>query len=750
MDQLRLSGRALYLPAVKPIAALLLSLGVTLGSVALLGQPQRAEGAGAFLATFDGTPGAPTPWQTSTWDITTHSRATDRFYTLDSMHAGHGADCAAPPATHLISSYDDAVFQCRNHIMTSINAGEYGLIYLTPNQLVDFSAGEAVVRFEMSTLTTSTRDWPDLWITPYNDNVQLALDSWLPDGNGEPRNSVHVRLQNNTPQVVVSRDFDWEVLDGAQWWVPWDTIITPSAATRSMFELRISRTHIKFGVVGMNPLDPRNTAGLSEFWWFDGDIPALSWNTGVLQLGHHSYNPEKPCDYNGTCGPATWHWDSVSINPATPFTMLRADRRFVDKNTSAQLNFAGPAPSGARLRFLGVGANLQVSYDGGGSWQNPQLQALSPAKSLDEASFRSYWTPVPAGTSSVRFRGNDWCCGPWLIRDASIWASSAPTFVPPPPPAPTPTVAPTAAPATPVPTVVPTVAPTLAPTVAPTAAPTVGPTAQPTIGATAQPTIGPTAPPTSAPIATAVPTAPPPAATQPPQSGGQAPAQTNQPAATQPSSGATAGPVSVAEPVATTGSAQGPSATAAPALGSSGTTPPLVAAGSVAASEFHSRWVDQSADLTLEPGATGTFTVRFRNVGTAPWVRGVLGQQAGLGIVGDGEALMADWPSADRVAVQNEAVVAPGEIGTFTFNAKAPAKLGIYALGLRPVIDGITWLEDEGVHFTMTVQLDATTERLRSALALITDPAYMVAMGVMALLFTLLFAARRLIRRRAG
>jgi hypothetical protein len=170
----------------------------------------------------------------------------------------------------------------------------------------------------------------------------------------------------------------------------------------------------------------------------------------------------------------------------------------------------------------------------------------------------------------------------------------------------------------------------------------------------------------------------------------------------------------------------------------------------VAASEFHSRWVDQSADLTLEPGATGTFTVRFRNVGTAPWVRGVLGQQAGLGIVGDGEALMADWPSADRVAVQNEAVVAPGEIGTFTFNAKAPAKLGIYALGLRPVIDGITWLEDEGVHFTMTVQLDATTERLRSALALITDPAYMVAMGVMALLFTLLFAARRLIRRRAG
>src|SRR5712692_4771040 len=458
--------------ALKPLTVLILSLGVTLASVAFFGQPQNAEGSGAFLETFDGSPGAPTPWRSSTWDVTVHSRATAHFYTLEQMNAGHGTDCGAPPATHAVSTYDDAVFQCRNHIMTALYAGEYGLIYLTPNQLVDFSGGEAVVRFEMSTVSTSTRDWPDLWITPFNENVQLALDSWLPDGNGEPRDSLHVRLQNNTPQLVVSRNFDAQVLDGAKWWVPWDSILTPSAATRSTFELRITRTHLKFGVVGMNPTDPLNTNHLTEFWWFDGDIPALSWNSGVLQLGHHSYNPEKPCDYNGTCSADTWHWDTVSINPATPFTMLRADRRYVDGTTSPQLNFAGPAPAGARLRFVGVGANLQVSYDGGGSWQAPQMQSLTPAKTIDEASFRSYWTSVPAGTSSVRFRGNDWCCGPWLVRDASIWASSAPTFVPPPPPAPSPTVAPTAPPsATAVPTVAPTMGPTLPPTSAPTATP---------------------------------------------------------------------------------------------------------------------------------------------------------------------------------------------------------------------------------------------------------------------------------------
>ena len=39
--------------------------------------------------------------------------------------------------------------------MTSINASGYGVIYLTPDQMVDFSAGEAVVRFDMSTFRTS-------------------------------------------------------------------------------------------------------------------------------------------------------------------------------------------------------------------------------------------------------------------------------------------------------------------------------------------------------------------------------------------------------------------------------------------------------------------------------------------------------------------------------------------------------------------------------------------------------------------
>jgi hypothetical protein len=54
------------------------------------------------------------------------------------------------------------------------------------------------------------------------------------------------------------------------------------------------------------------------------------------------------------------------------------------------------------------------------------------------------------------------------------------------------------------------------------------------------------------------------------------------------------------------------------------------------------------------------------------------------------------WPSADRVAIQSEPTVAPGATGTFAFRVRAPLSPGTYALQLRPVVDGVTWLEREG------------------------------------------------------
>lgn len=122
------------------------------------------------------------------------------------MHAMHGEHCEPPLATHVVTEYEEAVFQCRNHVMTAINDAGYGVVYLTPNQLVDFSQGEAVVRFDVSTARTSARDWIDLWITPYEENLQLPLADWLPDLSGEPRRAVNVEMNVFNGQTTFRSD----------------------------------------------------------------------------------------------------------------------------------------------------------------------------------------------------------------------------------------------------------------------------------------------------------------------------------------------------------------------------------------------------------------------------------------------------------------------------------------------------------------------------------------------------------------
>ena len=130
------------------------------------------------------------------------------------MQADHGPGCEAPPggAQGLTNPLEGAVYTCRNHTMTAINDDEYGVIYLTPDHMVDFSSGEAVIKFDVSTRRTSGRDWIDVWVTPFADNLQLPLDSWLPDLNGPPRQAVHIRMdfpdKNTIFLAEVVRNFD--------------------------------------------------------------------------------------------------------------------------------------------------------------------------------------------------------------------------------------------------------------------------------------------------------------------------------------------------------------------------------------------------------------------------------------------------------------------------------------------------------------------------------------------------------------
>jgi len=123
--------------------------------------------------------------------------------------------------------------------------------------------------------------------------------------------------------------------------------------------------------------------------------------------------------------------------------------------------------------------------------------------------------------------------------------------------------------------------------------------------------------------------------------------------------------------------------------------------------DYHSRWVSESAFPTLGAGTvSGPLTITFRNAGSQPWNKGTLGQEARLGVNLDNEmwaGLSVNWPYTTRPAVQTEATVAPGATGSFTFQVKAPLQPGLYAIHLRPVIDGVWWMEDEGVFLYITV-----------------------------------------------
>jgi hypothetical protein len=122
---------------------------------------------------------------------------------------------------------------------------------------------------------------------------------------------------------------------------------------------------------------------------------------------------------------------------------------------------------------------------------------------------------------------------------------------------------------------------------------------------------------------------------------------------------------------------------------------------------FHGELVDQSRHPTLRLGETSApITVQLRNTGKRAWVRGVTGEQVNLGLSGGDPSLTAlrvGWPSADRVAIQSEERVGAGDVATFTFRVRAPTTPGTYPLRLRPVVDGVTWLEDVGVMSLITV-----------------------------------------------
>ena len=372
---------------------------------------------------------APAPWLPTSpatlpyaalggWAISKHTRDAAAWDNFEDMMAWHdGGTCNAPPLAHLVADYDESTFFCRNHMMTAMNATGYGVVYLTPNRMVDWAAGEAVVRFDVASLRESGRDWIDLWVMPFDDNLQLPLDDSLPDLNGGPRNGLHLRMRAEKGRSSwtgsVYHDYDEYPLPvastvGAETPAALLYPSTPQSATRrDTFELRLSAGRLKFGM-------PRY-----DLWWIDTPVSTLPFTRGVVQFGHHSFNPKADC---ASCLPTTWHWDNVGMAPAVAFSIINADRRTVAVSTTP-LTFGRPAPDQSYLRFAGYpgasGSKIEISVDGGARWTEARRQG---ATQPNAARVQSYWTPIARGTTQVRFRATKPGAQPWIVRDATIWS----------------------------------------------------------------------------------------------------------------------------------------------------------------------------------------------------------------------------------------------------------------------------------------------------------------------------------------
>jgi hypothetical protein len=124
-------------------------------------------------------------------------------------------------------------------------------------------------------------------------------------------------------------------------------------------------------------------------------------------------------------------------------------------------------------------------------------------------------------------------------------------------------------------------------------------------------------------------------------------------------------------------------------------------------SGYHASWSAQSADPTLVVGATAKLVVAMKNTGSRGWFNDGSGKQVVIGTNdpqdSDRSELAGDWLSGNRLTSITTDYVGPGEVGWFEFTVRAPTTPGDYQLAVRGVVDGVTWLEDDGIFFTIHV-----------------------------------------------
>lgn len=390
---------------------------------------------GAYAFNWSGTPAAPQAWTpgvVNDWDL----MATTDFPSDQggSMEGGYGADCSPPPASHPVKALADSAYICRNQLMTAINGGGdapkiYGGVFFSPAHLADFSAGASAISWQVSTMRSSATDWWDVWLTPIDENLVAPVGTGeAPAFNGPPADAIHVRVNNGTCPgsgqpatlgtvngVPIGTIFDVEVyanhrsrhIDGPRSPPCLEAIqgrIGPE--TLSSLRLEVSQHRVKFSAAG---------ATGSPAVYADAQVD-LPFKQALVQFVHHSLDPAHACTQGGHCGPNTYQWSNVSINPSMPFTMLRLNGIAAIHGQPATLRLPQPAPAGAHLRFYAFGS-IGVGFDG-----RPAQAAVPQRGQQAGTGEASYWTPVPEGTTTITVSGSGAGGLPWWVLDVSVWA----------------------------------------------------------------------------------------------------------------------------------------------------------------------------------------------------------------------------------------------------------------------------------------------------------------------------------------
>jgi hypothetical protein len=123
--------------------------------------------------------------------------------------------------------------------------------------------------------------------------------------------------------------------------------------------------------------------------------------------------------------------------------------------------------------------------------------------------------------------------------------------------------------------------------------------------------------------------------------------------------------------------------------------------------ERHAAFYAQSAYPTVAPGGSTEWVIAFTNTGNVGWD---LSQSTALRLgtwsPQDAPSMLASpaWIAPNRPAQQTTTWVGPGQQAWFRVHLQAPTAPGVYRLYVRPVIDGVEWLENVGAYVDVSVR----------------------------------------------